>query len=120
MDLTPFNAPLAQPSADGWRGGVHRRPLWLAARRRVDAAGVHALLRAADLPRAELLHLGFTDGQLSASAEPMLLSSRLLLPLGRIVLDAVHHRVGGHYIGDQRDGELARYYGAAVLARWFP
>lgn len=119
MDLAPFNSPLAQPSEDGWRGGVHRKPLWLAARRRVDAGGVHALLRAADLPRAELLHMGFTDGQLSASAEPMLLSSRLLLPFGRIVLDARHHAHGGYYVGDEPDELHARGLGDAVLERWF-
>lgn len=118
MDLAPFDPPLTESECRlAWRGGLRRPPTWARdpALLLVDTAGVHALLRAAGLPREELLHMGWGAWALGPSA-PLTISERVVAPLlGRVVLDTRH---GAPWTQDMlRDATAA---GQLVLERWFP
>lgn len=87
--LAPFDDLTESPCRLAWHGGLRRAPTWARDPELLllDTAGVHVLLRAAGLPRAELLHMGWREWALSASA-PATISERLVAPLlGRAVLD---------------------------------
>lgn len=120
--LPPFTAPLATPTdPDAWRGGKTRRPNWRqAADGPLDTAAVHALVRAANLPRPELLHMGWTEDELSASAPEWLSPHRAALMLGRIVADAAADR-GEHadWADNWLNWSLARANGRRVIEAWF-
>lgn len=122
--LPPLNTELT-PCA--WRGGAQRTPTWRyvfgdwigqtppAVPVGLDPASVHALLRAAGLPRAELLHMGWPEWALSASTPP--LAPDMVAPLlGRIALDAHYHQHGGAW---PEGAAIARRLGGLVLDRWF-
>ncbi len=120
--LPPFTEPLADVTdPDAWRGGKHRTPEW---RRQpgtfnYDTPGVHALVRAANLPRAELLHMGWTDRLLSASAPEWLPEQAVAPLLGRIVADSSYDTSGNFWRGDCWDQRLADLRGSAVIKHWF-
>ncbi len=121
--LPPFTAPLAPVTdPDAWRGGKHRAPTW---RRRpgtftVDTPSVHALIRAANLPRAELLYMGWTDELLSASAPEWLALAEVEHLLGRMVADARFDRVGGGWRDNNLvDAGTASLDGRRVIGSWF-
>lgn len=106
----PFDA-LREPDPEGWRGGRKAPPAWRRnATGEVDAAGFHALLRSAGLPRAELLHMGCPAWALDRSGPlwiPLMTAAPLL---GKIVLD-YHEREplsGQEYLE-----------GCRVLMAWF-
>ncbi len=91
----PTNASAHRLDPAAWRGGVWRAPLWVRrADDKIDAAGLHALVRSAGLPRVELLHMGWPqyllgDGLCWAPA------ARVAPLLGRLVLDSIYNVEGG-------------------------
>lgn len=109
----PFIVPLKTPSCPAaWRGGKRGPPsfcryegAW------ITRSGVHALLRAAGLPRAELLHMGATRELLANSGAPLDAAKAAPL-LGRIVADSAAH------YGHETPGTCAEI-GAAVIEEWF-
>lgn len=114
-DLTESLCPLA------WHGGLRRPPTWARDPELLllDTASVHVLLRAAGLPRAELMFMGWGDWALSASA-PATISERLVAPLlGRIVLDASMGSAIGLAWSDAQFS-VATAAGQRVLERYFP
>ncbi len=121
--LPPFTAPLAPVTDhDAWRGGKHRAPTWRRDGRLLDAPSVHMLVRAANLPRAELLHMGWTHELLSPSASEWLCARTVAPLLGRIVSDAAYDRDEGSllvWIGDQHDKQRALNDGLQVIGAWF-
>ncbi len=124
--LPPFTTPLASVTdPDAWRGGKHRAPTW---RWRpgtftVDTPSVHALVRAANLPRAELLHMGWTEELLSASAPEWLPLVDVEPLLGRMVADSRYDRgesgVFCAWFGDPSDHSRAGHDGRRVIEAWF-
>lgn len=103
-----------------WRGGSRIAPSWcywqlIAA---VDGVGFHALVRAAGLPRAELIHMGATPELLSSSSRPVTIEHAAPL-LGRIELDREYDSTGGHYADIQHEQAYALQLGLSVIARHF-
>lgn len=111
---------------EAWRAEPAPEPTW----RRwtepdstdvVDAAGVRALLTAAELPEAELLHMG---------CPPWLLEPRPVrggfVPardgaklLGRIIWDREHGARGRKWRGSAEQASWARRLGSAAIAERF-
>jgi hypothetical protein len=112
-----------------WHGGVRTRPTFRrhpnlppAMAPALDAAGVHALLRAAGLPEAELRHMG--AGRAVLEPETPWIAERLALELlGRIAFDA-EAAIGGvgwgyAWLGDGAQRARAAQLGAQAVRRWF-
>lgn len=110
------------PDLMAWRGGVRRPPTWqrYAMPDALDAAGLHHLVRMAQLPREELLYMAGTPFALS----PSLLwagTCEAADLLGRIAWDTHYGELGRAF--DERRGydrRTARTLGAAVVDHWFP
>ncbi len=113
-----MTAPAARRRLDSaaWRGGVWRAPSWdWRADGKIDAAGLHALVRSAGLPRVELLHMGWPqyllgDGLCWAPAE------RVAPLLGRLVLDGIYNTEGGAW---PARADEASALGLAVIEKHF-
>lgn len=84
----------------------------------VSTSGLHELLRAAGLPREELLHMGATHALLSSSAPAWTARELAAALLGRIVWDAIWGSDGFAYNG-RISAPLCRIYGAGVIEEWF-
>lgn len=108
--------------SDAWRGGMHRAPTWSITMRGLglvpcaDTPGLHALVREFGLPRAELLHMGWTDALLSSSAPPQLPLSRVADLVGRLVLDGHYNLDGGCW---PMGRDHARFLGAELIYERF-
>lgn len=104
-----------------WQGGFHRPPTWVRVRFNgaLDAAGVHLLLRASGLPRAELLHMGAPAWLLDPGCLPYVPEEIVLPLLGRIVWDATFGEEGCVWTECSVDRHAAVHHGRVVIKRWF-
>lgn len=108
----PFVSPLQKPTCPvAWRGGKRGPPSFSRLGDMVSRSGVHELIRAAGLPRAELLHMGATVELLANSSWPLAVADVAPL-LGRIAADS-----GAHY-GHDTPGTCSEI-GAAIIEEWF-
>lgn len=116
MSYEPFTQPLRTSTCKAaWRGGKRGPASWASTPAWLSRSGVHTLLRAAGLPRAELLHMGATDEMLRPASEPLRFADVVPL-LGRIVWDVYMHN------GEETEpisDRLACELGAAVIEEWF-
>lgn len=122
---SPFTAPLStawRTDPFAWKGGKHRQPTWLKLPGKrapaLDTAGVHALLRAACLPRAELLHMGWLDRELAPDADLWLSEHRVVPLLGHIWHDAVVLNLTGA-AWDGSEWRQIRGLGHKIVNEWF-
>ena len=86
MPLPPFDSLIKERDPYAWYGGVRRKPTWQRRPGLIDRAGFHALLRAAQLPIAELRHMGASDEMLAKGT--WVEESGAIMLLGRIAWDA--------------------------------
>jgi hypothetical protein len=99
--------------SDGQRDGT-----WWRAINTIDRGGVHALLRAAGLPEAELLHMGASRAMLRPGSDP--LPMKWVAPLlGRIVLDRQFDEHGGHFQSNCGSRVQVKLLGMQVIEEWF-
>lgn len=71
----------------------------------LDTASVHALVREFGLPRAELLHMGWSDEMLSQSAPQFSASFFVDWRLGRMLLDDRYDVDGGRWPDGHRSAQ---------------
>jgi hypothetical protein len=99
--------------SDGQRDGT-----WWRAINTIDRGGVHALLRAAGLPEAELLHMGASRAMLRPGSDP--LPMKWVAPLlGRIVLDRQFDQHGGRFQSNCGSRVQVKLLGMQVIEEWF-
>lgn len=86
----PFTTDTPSACRAAWTGGVGLPPQWryYLGIDAVDTAGFHALVRAAGLPEAELLHMGFTAQELRGDTGSYVWRERAVQLLGRIAWDS--------------------------------
>lgn len=121
MSYSPFVPPLQKPTCPvAWRGGKRGPPSFTRLGDMVSRSGAHELIRAAGLPRPELLHMGATVELLANSSWPLAVADVAPL-LGRIALDVMRSRTGdpSYYDGDLHDELCVQAFGEAVIEEWF-
>ena len=120
VELPPFTPPLPAPTdPHGWRGGVRVGPTWAIACGCVYTSGLHHLLRAAQLPREELLHMGASRHLLRSSAPLLTPIDEAAALLGRIVWDAQYGHRGTVWSDKAHYVARANVLGYRVLDMWF-
>jgi hypothetical protein len=118
MSYPPFTRPLPTPTCPmAWSDG-HWDATWWRATNTIDRGGVHALLRAAGLPEAELLHMGASRAMLRPGSDP--LPMKWVAPLlGRIVLDRQFDQHGGRFQSNCGSRVQVKLLGMQVIEEWF-
>lgn len=114
--LAPFTPGTERPYCPlAWQGPVCFETDWRAysALQAVPASGFYALLRRAQLPRAELAHMGAPRAVLDGTAGAWVGQEVAAPLLGRIVLDA--HEV----VWDKSMAPTAAALGRAIIAAVF-
>ena len=119
MAHPPFLPPLlSTPDPDAWQGGAaSTAPPWAPMPNGLPRGPVHQLLRHANLPEAELLHMGATRAMLSAEATTPLAVRWVAPLLGRIAWDACYGEEGRAYCSDDKPSVLR--FGHDIVEAWF-
>lgn len=122
MPIAPFDQLDRTRIDDAWVGGVRRAPTWhRSVNGDLDRAGFHALVRSAQLPLAELVHMGaiLEPGELLDRSGGWVDAADAALLLRRIAWDAVHGNAGEIWVGAPNQRHEADKLAADLIAEMF-